>query len=137
MKEFKNLTQEQLKYLRQKWSSEAIELNRTRVRTEKRLERKLEKQEVNIVEIEGLRNEYEQAKLLLEHLQSTNAPQGLITSQKESMEKKKSEYEEESMGLNVMTDEEAWIAHLEIEELQLRIDLRQAKITEINSILGE
>ncbi len=136
MTNLENLTQEQLKYLRQKWSSEVVELTRSRVRAEKRLERRLERQETNIVEIEGLKNGYEQAKVLLDHLKTTNAPQNLIDSQEEVVKKKKDEYEGESMGLNIMTEEEAWIAQLDIEESKLRTNLRQTKIAEIDTILG-
>ncbi len=130
------MTQEQLKYLRQKWSSELIELNREKIRAQRRLDRRLEKQTIDEAEVETLAGELESAIALLSHLQTTNAPAELIAGQQAVVDKVQKEYEDESNGLNILTDEEAHIQQLSIEELEQRKSVRQVKITELDALIA-
>ncbi len=136
MKLLSELTQEQLRYLRQKWSSELIELNREKIRAQRRLDRRLEKQTIDETEVATLSVELERAIALLSHLQTTSAPAELITAQQEVVNKVQKEYDDESNGLNVLTDEEAHIQQLSIEELEQRKEVRQVKITELDVLIA-
>jgi len=136
MKTLEELSQDQLLYLRQKWSSEIIELNREKIRAQKRLDRRLEKQVIDEAEIAELSAQLNNANQLLVHLQTTGAPQDLITAQEAAVAKVQQEYEEESNGLYILTDEEAHIQQLSIEELVQRKSMRETKISELDALIA-
>jgi hypothetical protein len=135
MAELNQMTQEQLKYLRQKWSSEITELNREFIRAQKKLEKRVEKQEIDQGELELLASDLESANTILAHLRNTNASPEIIAVQEETVEKINQKYLDESSGLNIMTPEEVQLQKLLIEEIQQKRVLRDSRLTELNTLI--
>ncbi|WKK80726.1 hypothetical protein [Marivirga arenosa] len=135
MKTLDQMTNEQLTYLKQKWSAESKELDRDIVRSSVRLTNRLSRQEMDQSEIDALKEDLAKAESLLEHLNSTNAPQEMIDNQQALLDKISMEVETESKGRNVLTPEEAYLQQASIDELKLQKQYREDKITEIESLL--
>lgn len=136
MKKFEEMTQEQLRYLRQKWSSEAIEIERDIVRSQSRLDKRVEKQDADKANISALEQDLNDAKGLLTHLQTMNSPAEFIGLQQSRVEALQTEFREAQSGLNVLTDEEAHMQQLSISELEQRKSLRETKIAELNLLIN-
>lgn len=136
MKTLEQMTNEQLTYLKQKWSAEAKELDRDIVRSEVRLTSRLSRQEMDQSEIDALKVDLANAESLLTHLVNTSAPQEMIDKQRALVDKIMIEVETESKGRNVLTDEEAYLQQVGIDELKLQKQYREDKITEIDAILA-
>ena len=136
MKTLEQMTTEQLTYLREKWSAETRELDRDIVRSEVRLTTRLSKQEMDQNEIDALKEDLANAESLLEHLNSTSAPQEMIDNQQALVDKMMAEVETESKGRNVLTVEEAYLQQASIDELKLQKQYREDKIAEIESLLA-
>jgi len=135
MKTLEQMTNEQLTYLKQKWSAESKELDRDIVRSSVRLTNRLSRQEMDQSEIDALKEDLAKSESLLEHLTSTNAPQEMIENQQALLDKISMEVETESKGRNVLTPEEAYLQQASIDELKLQKQYREDKITEIESLL--
>lgn len=136
MKTLEQMTNEQLTYLREKWSSETRELDIDIVRSEVRLNTKLSKQEMDQNEIDALKEDLANAESLLEHLNSTSAPQEMIDKQQALLDKIALQVETETKGRNVLTVEEAYLQQASIDELKLQKQYREDKITEIDDLLA-
>lgn len=135
MKNLSDLSQEQLRYLHQKLSAEVIEFTREKNRAQSRLNKRMEKQDLDKADIEALKVNLTDAEALLGHLQSTNAPANLIEVQENVKQELQMQYEDEVSGLNAITDEEAFMQQLAIDELVQRKGLREAKITELDALI--
>ena len=135
MKTLEQMTNEQLTYLKQKWSAESKELDRDIVRSSVRLTNRLSRQEMDQSEIDALKEDLAKAESLLEHLTNTSAPQEMIDNQQALLDKISMEVETESKGRNVLTPEEAYLQQASIDELKLQKQYREDKITEIESLL--
>ncbi|WKV11443.1 hypothetical protein [Marivirga harenae] len=136
MKTLEQMTNEQLTYLKQKWSAEAKELDRDIVRSQVRLTNKLSRQEMDKNEIDVLKEDLANAESLLEHLNSTSAPQEMINNQQSLLDKITMEVETESKGRNILTVEEVYLQQASIDDLKLQKQYREDKITEIESLLA-
>ncbi|WP_109831928.1 hypothetical protein [Reichenbachiella versicolor] len=127
---------QQLTYLKQKMSAEVIELDRDIIRTQDRLTTRLAKQEIDQVEIDGLKDDLLNAEQLMSHLTTTSAPQQMIDKQQSMIDKTKSKLDSETKGRNVLTDEEAYLQQVNIDELKLQKQYREEKIVEIGTLLA-
>ncbi|MEQ9298090.1 MAG: hypothetical protein RIF33_05995 [Cyclobacteriaceae bacterium] len=135
MKQLSEMNTEQLTYLKQKWSAEAIELDREIIRAQGRLSSKLERQELDQGEIDALTDDLANAQSLLDHLTSTSAPQEMIDNQQALVTKVQGELDAESKGTNVLTDTEAYLQQASIDERLLEKQYREDKIAEIDGLL--
>lgn len=128
------MTSGQRNYIRQKWSAEVTELDRDVVRAQERLDARLSRQQLNLDEVVLLEQEYQIALSLLAHLQQTNASAELIANQQLNVNRLQQSIAVESRGVNVLTDEEAYLQQSHIDQLQLQKQYRLDKIAEINAI---
>lgn len=135
MKQLSEMNTEQLTYLKQKWSAEAIELDREIIRAQTRLSSKMEWQELDQSEIDALTDDLANAQSLLDHLTSTTAPQEMIDNQQALVTKVQGELDAESKGTNVLTDTEAYLQQASIDERLLEKQYREDKIGEIDGLL--
>lgn len=135
MKQLNEMNNEQLTYLQQKWSVESMELDRGIIRAQERLNSRVQRQVLNQAELAELQTNLANAEQLLTHLQSTSAPQEMIDNQQELVDKLQMEVDTESRGANVLTDEEAFLQQVTIDELRLQKQYRTDKIAEINNLL--
>ncbi len=79
-------------------------------------------------EIDALKVDLANAESLLTHLVNTSAPQEMIDKQRALVDKIMIEVETESKGRNVLTDEEAYLQQVGIDELKLQKQYREDKI---------
>lgn len=135
MKQLNEMNQVELTYLKQKWSAEAIELDRDIIRAQQRLTLRLQRQDLDKVEIDALAENLIKAQNLLDHLVSTSAPQEMIDNQQELTNKVQQELDTESKGTSVLTNAEAYLQQASIEERGLQKQYRLDKITEIDLLL--
>jgi len=135
MADLSQMTQEQLKYLRQKWSSEITELVRETNRAQKRLNKRVEKQELDETELFLLSTDLESARTILNHLQNSGAAENIIAVQQEAVDKLNQKYLDESSGVSNMSAEEVQLQQLLIEEMQQKRVLRENRISELNSLI--
>lgn len=134
--ELSNLSAEQLLYLKQKWSAEMRELELDQSRATERLETRLERRASNTEELDALEDKLASAQTLLDHLQNTSAPSALITAQEVVVNDLQKSYDSQSRGSGVLTDEEAVLQQVTIDELALRKTYRADKIAEADAILN-
>jgi hypothetical protein len=135
MTELSKMTQEQLKYLRQKWSSEISELVRETIRAQKRLDKRVEREETDKQTVELLWSELRNAKTILTHLQTSGADAEILAVQQDAVNKIQEKYDEESNGVNILTPEEAHIQQLLIEEMIQKKSLRENRISLLNALI--
>ncbi len=134
MKNLNEMTAEQRLYLKQKWSAESTELDREIIRAENRLTNRLQRQELDQDEIDSLTVDLANAESLLNHLNSTSAPQDMIDKQQAVVDKLNTQLDNESKGSNALTDTEAYLQQASIDELRLQKQYREDKIIEIEAI---
>lgn len=136
MKTLDQMTSGQLTYLKQKWAAEARELELDIIRTQERLDAKINRQTLNQEELAQLEQNLANAQELLTHLQNTGAPQDMIDKQQIVTNTLQAEVNRESKGINSLTDEEAFIQQAKIEELKLQRQYREDQIIAIDDHLA-
>ncbi|WP_109829839.1 hypothetical protein [Reichenbachiella versicolor] len=131
------MTQIQLRYLRDKLSVEAVELDQYIVRIQELLSTELFKKEIFLGEIDGLKESLTNAKSLLTHLQHTDTPQKMINDQKLTVDKIQIELDRtiNSSTIKVLTDEEAFLQQFKIDDLKSEKQRREDKVIEIERLL--
>lgn len=134
--ELSNLSAEQLLYLKQKWSAEMRELELDQSCATERLETRLERRASNTEELDALEDKLSSAQTLLDHLQNTSAPSAPITTQEVVVNDLQKSYDAQSRGSGVLTDEEAVLQQVTIDELALRKTYGADKIAEADAILN-
>lgn len=136
MKTLNEMNNEQLTYLKEKWSAERKELDLDIIRSRERLTAKLDRQKQDQNEIDALKSDLTKAENLLQHLVSTSAPEEMIVNQQELVNKLNTELDGASKGRNVITDTEAYLQQANIDELALQKQYRIDKIAEIEGLLA-
>ena len=131
-----DLADDQLTYLKQKWSAESHELDREKQRNAARLNARVERQEVNKQEVDTLADDLTTAKNLLTHLVNTSAPQEMIDKQQALVDKLQTEKDEADNASSGLTQTEVVLQQASIDEIDLQRQYRLDKITEIDTILS-
>lgn len=131
-----NLNTDQLTYLKQKWSAEIREIDLNMSRATDRLTARLERRATNSEELDLIEGKLNSAETLLAHLQSSSAPQALIDDQQAVVTELQNTFDSESQGAGVLTDEEAMLQQVQIDELALRKTYREGKIAEVEALLA-
>lgn len=131
-----SLSSEQLLYLKQKWSTEKRELELDHARAAERLATRLDRRSANAEEVAAMEARLSQAQTLLQHLQTTSAPAELITAQQAEVDNLQTEYDTQSVGSGVLTNEEAVLQQVAVDELDLRKTYREDKIAEVDALLN-
>lgn len=111
---------DQLTYLKQKWSAEAHELDREKDRNAKRLNARVERQEVNKQEVDTLADDLTTARNLLTHLVNTSAPQEMIDKQQALVDKLQTEKDEADNASSGLTKTEVVLQQASIDEIDLQ-----------------
>ena len=132
-----DLNPEQLTYLKQKWSSEAHELNREILRNASRLNARIERQTLNQQEIDTLLDDEANARQLLDHLTATNAPAPMIDAQQALLDRLTEELATANSASNGLTATEAILQQAGIDELVLQKQYREDKVSEIEILIGD
>ena len=96
----------------------------------------LERRATNSEELDLIEGKLDSAQALLTHLQSSSAPQALIDDQQAVVTELQNTYDSESQGAGVLTDEEAMLQQVQIDELALRKTYREGKIAEVEALLA-
>ena len=130
-----DLANDQLTYLKQKWSAEAHELDREKQRNAARLNARVERQEVNQQEFDTLVDDLTTAKNLLTHLVNTSASQEMIDRQQVLVDKLQTEKDEADNVSSGLTLTEVVLQQASIDEIDLQRQYRLDKIIEIDTIL--
>lgn len=136
MIDLNDLANDQLTYLKQKWSAEAHELDREKQRNAARLSARVERQELNQQEVSTLADDLSNAQSLLTHLVTTSAPQEMIDKQQALVNKLQSEKDVADSATNGLTQTEVVLQQAGIDEVDLQRQYRIDKITEIETILS-
>jgi transcriptional regulator with XRE-family HTH domain len=98
------------------------------------LAKRLERSSLSEGELNNLEAEVEKAKAVLAHLTNTNAAASMVTDQRGAVAKAETELSERKRKGGIISDREAFLEELMIEELELKIKLREDKIAALKAI---
>lgn len=131
---FNELNAQQRTYLRDKWSAEIKELTDAIAEAKVKLAKRIEKSQLSEGEITILETELQNAKDILTHLQNTGAPAGMITQQQAQVAGIESRLVEKKQKGGIISDEEAVLEQVGIDELEWKRQYRENKIAQIAAI---
>jgi hypothetical protein len=134
MTNFQELRSDEKAYLLNKWNTEIIELSNDRSRALDRLNIRVTRQEVNIQELDKLKADLEDARSLATYLESTGAIQEWVDKQNARVAELEQEVFAKSASNRVLTRTDISMEELEIEELQVRVQLRRDRIAALEAL---
>lgn len=132
---FSELDVAQRNYLNNKFDVEIKELKDQIAEAKSRLAKRLEKSTLSEGELGILEAEVQKTKATLDYLTNNNAPAEMIADQKARADKAEADLVDKKRKGGIISDEEAILEQVMIEELELKIKLREDKITEIKAVV--
>jgi transcriptional regulator with XRE-family HTH domain len=132
---FSELTGSQRGYLRDKWSAEIKEFKDAKADANLKLNKRIEKSNLSEGEISVLVTEVEDSKSILTHLQNTGAADTIIAKQQAIVTLNENRLTEKKLKSGTLSDEEAVLEQVAIDELDWKIQYRETKIAQINAIV--
>ena len=137
MRNLIDINQEDLLYLKHKWSAEIQDLEDQIMKVDKRLTGRLIKNEDNTEELETLAQRLENATGILESIQANNTIEPeLVANQQQEVDTLQAEYDDTLTSINNINAREVQMNLMDMEELQRSIDARAEKIASIDSLLA-
>jgi transcriptional regulator with XRE-family HTH domain len=133
---FNEMNAQQRAYLRDKWSAEIKELTDAIAEAKVKLAKRLEKSQLSEGEITALETELQNAQSIFAHLQSTNAPAAMITQQQTQVAGIEARLVEKKQKGGIVSDEEAVLEQVGIDELEWKRQYRENKIAQISVIVA-
>jgi len=130
------LTTTELGYLRSKWNSEVTELNKEKARKRSRLDDRLSRQAEDGTALTVLEASLAHAEAGLAHMVSTGADAELITNQQSVVDDLQAQIDNFSTSASYLSNPDALLVQMELDELEQDKILRTAKIAEITTLLG-
>ncbi len=131
--DFKELSTEDRKYLRNKFDVDIEELNSSLKNTQDKLKARLEKSNLKEGELEVLETALKEAQDNLDFLKTAGADAAMIASQQKLVDSAETDLRSKQRSSGILTDREIVLEQLEIEETKARIQLRQDQITAIDA----
>ncbi|MFA0963554.1 hypothetical protein AB9P05_17250 [Roseivirga sp. BDSF3-8] len=128
MTNFQELGPEDTSYLQNKWNTEITELTNDRYVLIDRLNNRVTRQELDLQELNKLKVDLEDAKLLAEFLVQSGASQSMIDKQQVRITELEQEIQTKKTTKRVLTKADIAIEELEIDELANRVQLRQDRL---------
>lgn len=121
-------------YLVKKFEVEIDEIREEISEAKSRLAKRIEKSTLSEGELSILEAEVQKAQSNLDYLTSNNAPADMIADQQARVAKAEADLADKRRKGGIISDREAILEEVTIEELELRIQLRQEKITAIQAV---
>lgn len=132
-----DLTTSELDYVRAKWKAETQELGRSVSRKEDRLTTRLDRQAENGTALAVLEGQLAHAQTMLALAQSTGQTSEVIAGQQATVDALQNQVDDHGSTVGYITNAEAVILQMEIDELEQGKTLRNTQITAITTLLGD
>ncbi|MEM9983442.1 MAG: hypothetical protein AAF734_13170 [Bacteroidota bacterium] len=121
-------------YLRNKWSAAIKELTDEIAETRAKLTKRIDKSEVSEGEIKLLEENVEKSKEIFAYLQSNNADPTMVEQQQKAVTLAENQLAERKNKGGLVSEEDAVLEKVEIEELEWRKQNLEGKIAEIDAV---
>ena len=133
---FNDLTTEELTYLRSKWTSEVPELTKERGAKQKRLNDRLSRTAEDAAAKTELETSLQEMQAVLTELQNNGSPAAVVATIQTQVNNLQAEIDSFGSGSTHVSNTDAMLYQLELEELDSIKTLRSNKIAEIDTVLG-
>jgi hypothetical protein len=120
--------------LKSRYAIEIEDFNLRISRAQQRLDQRVQRQELDRVNLEMLKTDLERAQNLLTYLNDMGAEQVMIDSQQVVVNKLQEEVSSQNKGIQALTNTEIALEVTEIEDLVNMVQHRQDKIGQINAL---
>ena len=128
------LSATELQYLRSKWASEQTELDKEKARKLERLEQRLDNQGEDAVVQANLEADLAHAQSVRDILVANNADPAIIASQEAVVAELESKVNSFGLSTSYVSNTDAMLQQMELDELQDASVLRATKIAEIDAL---
>lgn len=129
-----DLTPTELQYLRSKWVSQQTEINKEKASKTKRLTLRLNSQGEDAIAKAELEAELTHATAVLNNLTTNNADPALIAAQQAVVNDIQLKLDGFGLSSSYVSNTDAMILQMELDELDSHIALRTAKIAAIDAL---
>ena len=130
------MSTEDLQYLKRKFSTQVEEIEDEMSRRQTRLNNRLARQQEDATALATLQQELQTAQDTLAALQSHNEAATLIASAQELVNTRQAAVNEHTVSPNHISDREAQLIQMELDEMEQSKVLRNTRIGEIDTYLG-
>lgn len=134
MVNLEDLTPAELQYLRSKWASEITEIDKEKARKLDRLEDRLDKQAEEATAEAELEASLTLAQDVLAQLIASGAAQALIDGQQAAVDKLQDEVNSFGLSTSYVSNTDAMLQQMEMDELDQASALRTARIAAIDAL---
>ena len=132
--DFSELSSEDQNYFKSKFDVEIQELDEDLKQAKAKFSTRLEKSNLNEGELENLEEAVQKAQSNLDFLTNSNAPADLVTDQQTKLEEAQNALTEKKRKSGIISDRTAILEQIDIEELELKIQLREEKIAVLEGL---
>lgn len=132
--DFTELSSEDRNYFKSKFDVEIQELNEDLKNAKAKFTVRLQKSNLNEDELELLEETVQKAQSNLDFLTNSNAPADLISDQQLKLEESQNALTEKKRKTGIVSDRAAVLEQIDIKEIELQINLRQEKLTELEAL---
>lgn len=122
--------------LKNRYVIEIEDFNLKISRAQNRLDQRVQRQELDRVNLELLKNDLQKATNLLDYLNMSGAEQVMIDDQQALVARLQEEVTTQNKGIQALTNTEIALELTEIEDLVNMVQHRQSKIGQIDSLIA-
>ena len=123
-----NFTAEERNSLKYRYTIQIEDLNLKIARAQQKLDQRVERQELDRINLEALKTDLQRAQNLLAYLNDMNADQAMIDDQQQVVTKLTDEVYKQNKGIQALTKTEIALQEIEIEDMQNKVQHRIDKI---------